>query len=167
MSLPRHSAPSDFDVTGDAGDVVSGAVSSRSPDQDRAPTPRLRERAPEGRRRSPRRVLDAHLWQSRHGTVDDDLAENFADDVVVLSRWGLELGHDGMRRMAAKLSDELPGMELTYDEVLVRGRFGFLAWTARAADGSQVHDGADSYVIEDGRIVAQTIHYTVVRPDGG
>ncbi|MBV8349923.1 MAG: nuclear transport factor 2 family protein, partial [Mycolicibacterium sp.] len=28
-------------------------------------------------------------------------------------------------------------------------------------EGARVRDGADSFVIEDGWIVAQTIHYTV------
>lgn len=41
-----------------------------------------------------------------------------------------------------------------------QGEVGFLEWTAEA-DGGRVDDGADSYVIRNGRIVAQTIHYTV------
>lgn len=31
------------------------------------------------------------------------------------------------------------------------------------ADGARVSDGADSYLIRDGKIAAQTIHYTVER----
>jgi hypothetical protein len=36
----------------------------------------------------------------------------------------------------------------------------FLEWTARS-DEAKIEDGADSFCIRDGRIVAQTIHYTV------
>jgi len=36
----------------------------------------------------------------------------------------------------------------------------FPEWTARC-DGTCVDDGADSFLIRDARIVAQTIHYMV------
>jgi hypothetical protein len=38
---------------------------------------------------------------------------------------------------------------------------------ARGAGPARVPDGADSFLIEDGKIQAQTIHYTVVDADGG
>lgn len=59
-------------------------------------------------KRSPAEVLDDHLRESLVGTIEDDLARNYAGD-------------------------------------------------------AEVQDGADSYVIRGGRIVAQTIHYTVRR----
>jgi hypothetical protein len=124
------------------------------------------EPADDGRRRSPRQVVDAHLARAREGRVDDDLAENYAADVVVLGRFGTERGHDGVRRLADRLDRELPGATFSYDAVEVAGRVGFLAWSARADDGTEVRDGADSFLVEDGRIVAQTIHYAVVRPGG-
>jgi hypothetical protein len=47
-----------------------------------------------------------------------------------------------------------------YTYVAAEGRMGFLEWTY---DDStvRVRDGVDSYLIEDGKIVAQTIHYTL------
>ncbi len=36
----------------------------------------------------------------------------------------------------------------------------FLEWTPRS-DSAKLEDGADFFCIRDGRIVAQTIHYTV------
>ena len=58
------------------------------------------------------------------------------------------------------LSEELPeygAFEYTY---VAEGRMGLLEWTY---DDStvRVRDGVDSYLIEDGKIVAQTIHYTL------
>lgn len=102
----------------------------------------------------------SHLNEGKHGTVDDDLPRNYAEDVVILTGRGVYHGHDGMRQLAQMLRDELPQMRFQYRTILIQGEFGFLEWTADA-DGATVKDGADSYVIRDGRIVAQTIHYTV------
>jgi hypothetical protein len=43
---------------------------------------------------------------------------------------------------------------------LVHGPVGFLKWTAESPT-ARITDGADSYVVRDGLIVAHTIHYTV------
>lgn len=54
------------------------------------------------------------------------------------------------------------GSESTFDirTLLTDGRNAFIEWSDR--DGArQVCDGADSFVVEQGLIVAQTIHYTV------
>lgn len=111
--------------------------------------------------RRPAEVLRHHLDLAREGAVADDLAENFAPDVVVLTRWGSFHGRDGLQQLADRLAAELPDADFSYDEVLVERDFGFLAWSATASNGNRVDDGADSYVIRDGRIVAQSIHYTV------
>jgi hypothetical protein len=42
----------------------------------------------------------------------------------------------------------------------IEGKMAFLEW-AYEDDKVRVRDGADSYLIENGKIVAQTIHYTV------
>jgi hypothetical protein len=110
--------------------------------------------------RSTQEVLDDHLSTSFNGNVEDDLARNYAEDVVVVSNWGVEHGHDGMRRTAALLQSQLPECTFAYTLRLVAGEVGMLEWTGHSPAGS-VRDGVDSYVIRDGRIVAQTIHYTL------
>src|SRR6056297_1249052 len=112
-------------------------------------------------RRGASKVLWSHLDLAKEGTVDDDLAENYAHDVIVLTRWGAFHGHRGTKQLADRLAVELPDGEFVYDEVLVERDFGFLAWSATASNGNRVDDGADSYVIRHGRIVAQSIHYTL------
>ena len=166
MSQQRHNAKPDFDVTGDPGEVVTSAVSPDTPAQQQSPSPRLHEHRPNPApdERSTREVLDRHLWQSRHGTVDADLAENYHDNVVILTRWGADCGHDGMRRFADKLRRELPDMTFDYDAILVDRDFGFLEWRGQGSDGTCVCDGADSYVVRNGRITAQSIHYIPRRP---
>jgi hypothetical protein len=67
--------------------------------------------------------------------------------------------------LAEMLGEELPerrAFEYTY--VAAEGKIALLEWAYDDAHVS-VSDGADSYLIEDGKIVAQTIHYTAVSKD--
>ncbi len=112
------------------------------------------------KQRSTQEVLDDHLATSLNGSVEDDLARNYADDVVVVSNWGVEQGHDGVRRMAALLQSQLPQCAFAYRLRLVAGEVGMLDWTGHSPAGSVRH-GVDSYIVRDGRIVAQTIRYTL------
>ena len=110
--------------------------------------------------RSAREVFEDHLRTGTEGTVEQDIDRNYASTVVILSADGVRHGHDGLRVQAEKLQGELPNCTFHYGIQLVEGEVAFLEWTAEA-DGARVRDGADSYLIRDGRIVAQTIHYTV------
>jgi hypothetical protein len=110
--------------------------------------------------RTAREVFEDHLHRSTEGTVEEDIDRNYASTVVILSGDGVLHGHDGLREQAHKLQGELPNCSFHYGTQLVEGEVAFLEWTAEA-DGARVRDGADSYLIRDGRIIAQTIHYTV------
>ncbi|MEU4567920.1 nuclear transport factor 2 family protein [Micromonospora sp. NPDC023956] len=112
------------------------------------------------RGRTAREVLDDHLRLAAEGRFAEDIERNVAPDCVVLERRGVFRGRDGVRTLARWLVEELPDARYTYTTVLVEGRVGFLEWTAEAT-GYQVLDGADSFLVEDGWIIAQTIHYTV------
>lgn len=111
-------------------------------------------------RRSPREVLDDHLALAAAGDWVTDLERNVADDIVVLTGFGTFEGRDQIRVLAELLDAQLPNARFEYTTVALRGEVAFLEWRADA-DGARVRDGADSFVIRDGRIVAQTIHYTV------
>lgn len=115
-------------------------------------------------RRSAAEVLDDHLRESQTGSIEDDLARNYAVDLVVLTGRGIYRGHDGLRQLARLLNEELPNAGFEYRTRLVEGEMGFLEWAAHA-EGADVEDGADSYLIRGGLIIAQTIHYTVIRRD--
>ncbi len=110
--------------------------------------------------RSAKEVLDDHLREGQEGSVEADLSRNYAEDLVVLTSSGIYHGHDGLRQLAEKLRNELPNSVFEYRTRLVEGDVGFVEWTGHG-DSSYVDDGADSYVIRNGKIVAQTIHYTV------
>lgn len=65
-----------------------------------------------------------------------------------------------MRESAHILHTHFPHGHYDYRNKLVEGEVAFLEWTGESPAG-EVKDGADSYVIRDGKIIAQTIHYTV------
>jgi hypothetical protein len=112
--------------------------------------------------RSSDEVLEDHLRESQDGSVDDDLERNYAEDVVVLTGQGLFRGREGLRQLAGMLNEELGRATFKYRTRLVEGEIGFLEWSA-TGEWADVDDGADSYLIRDGQIIAQTIHYTLRR----
>ena len=115
--------------------------------------------------RSTAEVFEDHLRLAAEGDLEGDLARNVAEDIVLLTPRGIFHGHSGVRELARQLMDEVPNGEWRYGQQLVEGRIAFLGWTV-ATGPFRVPDGADSFVIEDGKIQAQTIHYTVTDPDG-
>lgn len=116
--------------------------------------------------RSTEEVLNNHLRLRKQKATAEDICRDYAEDAVLLSGRGVFRGHEGVRRSAGMLKRELPGATYEYRTRLVDGEVAFLEWTAHS-DGARVEDGADSFLIRDGLIVAQTIHYTVHRSASG
>jgi hypothetical protein len=112
------------------------------------------------RSRSAAAVFKDHLRLRQRGALEKDLSRNFSDEVVLLTACGVYRGHDGIRRLARLLQEQLPCATFEYRTKLVEGEVAFLEWAARCPK-AEVRDGADSFLIRDGKIVAQTIHYTV------
>lgn len=112
------------------------------------------------RRRSTEEVLHDHLRLRAAGELETDLADNYADDIVVVDRYEVRVGHDGVRDAAGQLAHELPGVTFDYVTTHVAGEVGYLEWRAHA-DGASVHYGADTFVVRDGLIRAQTLYYRV------
>ncbi len=110
--------------------------------------------------RSAAEVFDDHLRLAAEHRFEEDIERNTSPDIVVLERRGIFRGRTGARELADLLEQELPKAPYVYTNRLVEGRVAFLEWTAKAKH-ARVRDGADSFVIENGWIVAQTIHYTV------
>lgn len=111
--------------------------------------------------RTTEEVLHDHLARARDGDLDADIALNFDPDCVLMTSFGIFHGHDGVREAAALLDEQLGGTGYEYRRTMTHGELGFLEWTAESAR-AVVPDGADSYLVRDGRIVAMTIHYTVL-----
>ena len=112
------------------------------------------------RSRSAAEVFEDHLRLAGEHRFEEDLERNVSPEIIILERRGIFRGRAGARELVRLLEQELPRAPYVYTNRLVDGRVAFLEWTAEA-EHARVRDGADSFVIEDGWIVAQTIHYTV------
>lgn len=114
--------------------------------------------------RTAREVLEDHLNLAMRWEFETDLERNFADDIVLLTGYGIYHGIAGVREKVRLLNEHLPNGRWEYKTIMAEGEMGFLEWTAEADNGAKVEDGADSYLIRGGRIHAMTIHYTVLPP---
>ena len=115
--------------------------------------------------RSPDEVLKHLLDRRCRGDLEGDLATNYAGNVAVLSKDGVFHGHDGIRCTAKMLERMLPNANFSYDIIRTAGEVALLSWSARADSGAATCHGADTFLVRDGRIVAQTIHYEVGSAD--
>jgi hypothetical protein len=110
--------------------------------------------------RSTEDVLEDHLSCRQSGDIDGDLARNYADEVVILTSRGAFHGRADVHRLNKLLRDTVPQSRYEFPIKLVKGAYAFIEWRARQP-GKSIEDGADSFVIENGKIRLQTIHYNV------
>ena len=110
--------------------------------------------------RSPREVFEDHLALAQEGELEKDLERNYATDSVLLTNYGVFHGREGMKQAAELLEQQLPGGNYNYKLKLCHDELCFLHWTGKS-EVSVIPDGADSYLIKDGKIKVQTIYYSV------
>ncbi len=110
--------------------------------------------------RSAAEVFDDHLRRALARDTRGDIEANYADDCVLLTGIGELRGHDGVRESRATLEADIGDASIEVLTRLVSGEYAFLEWRAIGSD-VQVEDGADAFVIRDGLIRMQAIHYTV------
>lgn len=115
--------------------------------------------------RTTREVIEDHVALRRNGRLEEDLQRNYARNVVLLTSNSCLVGHDALRASAARLREQLPGVQFQFPALQVHGDYALLIWQARS-DGDQVHCGADSFVVRNGLIRLQTVHYCLIGPDG-
>jgi hypothetical protein len=97
--------------------------------------------------------------------LDGDLHANYAESCVLIASSGVYRGHEGMRAHCKLLYARLPAAHWHYAVKQVEGKYALLEWSAHDETGA-IDDGSDSFVVENGKIVAQTVHYTVRYADG-
>lgn len=107
-----------------------------------------------------RRKSLKHLAKRLAGDIEGDIKQNYSSHVILLTGTGALHGHEGVRSSAAELEKHTEGMMFSYNHTLVEDEYAFLEWTA-TGNGKKVGDGADGFVIRDGKIIVQTIHYSV------
>lgn len=110
--------------------------------------------------RSTREVFEDHLRRREAGQLLEDLEEDYAEDVVLLCEHDPKVGRDAIRESAERLLQQMPNGKYEYLAKHVYGEYAFLLWRGES-DNAVLENGADSFVIRDGRIVMQSIYYTV------
>lgn len=111
--------------------------------------------------RSTREVFEDHLKLRVDGDLETDLQRNYSDDVILLTENSNAKGHDAIRMSARRLAEQLPNGSFDFLSKQVNGPYALLIWCANS-DRFDVTGGADSFLIEDGKIKLQTIHYQLV-----
>jgi SnoaL-like domain len=110
--------------------------------------------------RSTSAVIEDHLRRAKAGDLEGDLRANYSPDVILIAAEATYHGHAGIRAAARFLEDQLPGHDYDYVTVRFENDIGFLLWTGRGGR-KRVRDGADTFVVRDGSIVAQTVFFNV------
>lgn len=97
--------------------------------------------------RSTIEVFQSHLQLRMNKKVEEDLAQNFSPDVVLLTMDGEFSGHDGVRQSNKLLEKRTTGATYHYLHQSVQGEMAFLVWSA-VEDETEVYRGADSFLIK-------------------
>ncbi len=111
--------------------------------------------------RSTTEVFEDHLKRRVQGDLEADLQRNYSEAVILLTMNSNAQGHDAMRMSARRLAEQLPNSRFEFLSKQVNGPYALLIWRAES-DRFDVVGGADSFLIEDGKIQMQTIHYHFV-----
>jgi hypothetical protein len=116
------------------------------------------------RDRDVRSVIIDHLEHLAVGDLAGDVLRNYSADVLVLCPSGASRGVEGLLAHVRQLAQALGEQAcLDYERLWLRGPLAYLEWTAATA--TVVCNGAESFVVADGRIIAQTVHYRVADAD--
>jgi hypothetical protein len=108
--------------------------------------------------RTTEEVFLDHLELRKAGRLEEDIARNYAEDVIIVSNFGTFFGHAGVRQSGALLRMLLPTYHYKFDSLLIHKNVAFEEWEAQANHVS-VQDGIDAFVIKHGKIRVQTIYY--------
>lgn len=111
--------------------------------------------------RSTAEVFSDHLHLRAESQLEEDLERNYSEDVVLIHQFGVKRGRQGVRESAHRLQDQLRGGRYEYTAQRVEGEYAFLLWRGTSAS-ARIEHGVDSFVIRDGQIVMQTVHYEVI-----
>ena len=108
--------------------------------------------------RTPQEVFAHHGKALAAGDLDE-IVVDYADDSVLITPAGVSRGKDGIRKVFAKLLEDLPDAAWDLKTQIFDGDVLFLEWAADSTV-NRVHDGVDTFVFRNGMIGAQTVRYT-------
>ncbi|HJT59577.1 MAG TPA: nuclear transport factor 2 family protein [Ktedonobacteraceae bacterium] len=108
--------------------------------------------------RSTQEVFEDHLRLRKRGDPETDIERNYAEDVIVMSNFGIFHGREGVRHSVHLLHRQLPQRHYTYVQCLTDQEIAFEKWDGSSAQ-TRVKDGIDFFVIREGYIQLQLIYY--------
>lgn len=106
-------------------------------------------------------VFQDHLRLRIDGRLEEDIARNYAEDVVLLTENSVLFGHEAIRTSAERLAYQFPEGRFEFTAQQVAGEYAFLVWRGES-EGRSLKNGADSFVIRDGKIRMQSIYYELI-----
>lgn len=89
----------------------------------------------------------------------DDIVSDYADDALFITNAGVLHGRGGVRQGFTKIFAELPQARFDVRTRILEGDVLSLEWAATGT-GSRADDGVETFLVRDGQIVLQTVHYT-------
>ncbi len=101
-------------------------------------------------------VLDHHLRSFGEGDLEGILSD-YAPGAVLFTPDGPLTGEDAIRPLFQAMIAEFgkPGAAFSLKQSYVEGNYAYILWTAETADN--VYEiGTDTFVVRDGKIVAQS-----------
>ena len=102
--------------------------------------------------RSPEDVVKAHL--DALNAVDlEAIMRDYADDAVLASADGAQVGKDAIRAMFAGIGPL--GLNFQVDKLVAAGEIVYIDWHAQGTS-LKVENATDTFVVRDGLIVGQT-----------
>ena len=110
-------------------------------------------------------VLGHHLQSFGSGDIDAVLSD-YAEDAVLFTQDGPLVGPDAIRPLFVTLLAEFgkPGASFNMQTQSVHGDYAYIVWTAETADN--VYELAtDTFVVRDGKIVAQSLAAKITAQD--
>src|ERR1700753_1811985 len=108
--------------------------------------------------RTPQEIF-AHHGKALAAADLDEIVVDYADDSVLITPLGVSRGKDGIRKVFAKLLEDLPDAAWDLKTQIFDGDVLFLEWAADSAV-NRVDDGVDTFLSRDGMIRAQPLRYT-------
>jgi len=112
-----------------------------------------------------REILDHHL-EAFFGRDLGGVMSDYRKDVVFFTTSGPLNGVEAVRPLFESMLAEFgkPGASFNLEQYAVEGEHGYIRWTAETAD-NVYHLGTDTFVVRDGKIVAQSFTATTTPKD--
>jgi ketosteroid isomerase-like protein len=108
--------------------------------------------------RTPLEVFKAHA-EAMSSRDLDRIVSDYADHAVFITKAGVLHGKDGVREGFTRIFADLPQPRFDVHTRILEGDVMFLEWKA-TSEHSRADDGVETFRVDHGEIVLQTVHYT-------